>query len=255
MAADSRESSGDKAQTPGLQAENTTPEVLALPSRWARALVQAASSGLRGKLPTAEVLCLDPCFLCNTARQVSVPRHALRQASWERHTRPWELGTLGRPRERDARTSTWKGHSCSHRKKAGDSVNEGTRAGAGGVCLEKAEEVVIKEASGPEAHRGAVARLTSGQGFGPGSSIVRVGLLAPPAKSGRPLETCSPMELTLSPQLAPGLTRTMRQPRFRQSSQRTSNAYCLTTSVGPLSLVCASSTCSRLLLDCGDFKK
>lgn len=33
-------------------------------------------------------------------------------------------------------------------------MNEGTRAGAGGVCLEKAEEVVIKEASGPEAHRG-----------------------------------------------------------------------------------------------------
>ena len=75
---------------------------------------------------------------------------------------------LGWPREREARTSTRKGHSCSHREKAGDRVNEGTRAGAGRVCLEKAEEVVIKEASGPEAHGGAVARLTSGQGFGPG---------------------------------------------------------------------------------------
>lgn len=45
MATDSWESSGDKAQTPGLQAENTTPEVLALPSWWARTLVQSASSG------------------------------------------------------------------------------------------------------------------------------------------------------------------------------------------------------------------
>lgn len=84
-------------------------------------------------------------------------------------------------------------------------MNESTRAGASGVCLERAEEVIIKETSGPEAHGGALARLTSGQGFGPGSSIVWVGLLAPPAKSGRLLEARSPVELTLRPQLVPGL--------------------------------------------------
>ena len=44
---------------PGLEAENKTPVVLALSSRWARALVQTASSAPRGKPPTAEVLCLD----------------------------------------------------------------------------------------------------------------------------------------------------------------------------------------------------
>lgn len=93
-------------------------------------------------------------------------------------------------------------------------MREGTRAGASGVCLEKAEEVIIEEAGGPEAHGGPLARPTSGHGFGPGSSIVWVGLLAPPAKSGRPVGARSPMELTLSPQLAPGLTRTVRQPRF-----------------------------------------
>ena len=51
VAADCWESSGNKAQTPGLQAEDTTPEVFALPSRWAGALVQSASSGPSREAP------------------------------------------------------------------------------------------------------------------------------------------------------------------------------------------------------------
>lgn len=54
------------------------------------------------------------------------------------------------------------------------------------MCLENAEEFIVKGGSGLEAHGGSLARLNSGRGFGQGNGALRVGLLVPPAKSRGP---------------------------------------------------------------------
>lgn len=113
MASDSWEASADKAQMPGRWAggspasrQRTRPQwSWLLSSRWARALVQTASSAPREKPPTAEVLFrhslrVRPCAgwhdrsLCAPPPPCAQRDTGLsRCAFWEGYTLPCGLGT------------------------------------------------------------------------------------------------------------------------------------------------------------------